>query len=241
MSNELIPFGKYKGQPVEQLQHDPEYTKWLLQQPWFVEKYTSIQTLIVNNFKEAADTPEHNALQAKFLNRQLAFSVLSASLLSPRKSLQDWLDDDLLAFRKVCETCQESSFFKIEFEVEGWDVVISAGYFADGVLSKEHAILRRADREEISWRYIRRCELKPTIGEDFPSVLRQVKARKQIGCVITTDFSAKSVSFEDVKQMFAASGIGLVLLNEIELIQIPEIFVKAIPESDICRLRLGFH
>jgi hypothetical protein len=35
MSGEIIPFGKYKGQPIEALAGDPQYVAWLLQQDWF--------------------------------------------------------------------------------------------------------------------------------------------------------------------------------------------------------------
>lgn len=66
MGNELIPFGKYKGQPVEVLAQDREYCDWLLTQDWFRTRFTAIQTLIVNNFGEVNETPEHNALQALF-------------------------------------------------------------------------------------------------------------------------------------------------------------------------------
>lgn len=62
----MIPFGKYKGQPVEALAQDREYCDWLLTQDWFRTRFTAIQTLIVNNFGEPNETPEHNALQALF-------------------------------------------------------------------------------------------------------------------------------------------------------------------------------
>lgn len=63
---ELIPFGKYKGQPVEALAQDKEYCEWLVAQDWFRAKFTAIHTLIVNNFGEPSETPEHNQLQARF-------------------------------------------------------------------------------------------------------------------------------------------------------------------------------
>jgi hypothetical protein len=35
MMSELIPFGKYKGQPVEVLAQDKQNAEWLTAQPWF--------------------------------------------------------------------------------------------------------------------------------------------------------------------------------------------------------------
>lgn len=63
-----VPFGKYKGQPVEVLAADPDYCDWLAQQSWFKERYAQIyQVVVINHFAEPEETPEHNALQALFL------------------------------------------------------------------------------------------------------------------------------------------------------------------------------
>ena len=47
MSN-IVPFGKYKGQPVEVLAGDRAYCDWLTGQAWFRERYGNVYTLIVN-------------------------------------------------------------------------------------------------------------------------------------------------------------------------------------------------
>lgn len=82
MTDQLIPFGKHKGKPVEILAEDKEYTQWLLAQPWFKTKYQNIHMVVINNFRKPADTPEHNELQVKFLNNE--FSLKLAYLLEPR-------------------------------------------------------------------------------------------------------------------------------------------------------------
>lgn len=64
----VVPFGKYKGKPVEALKQDRDYTDWLMKQDWFRDSYPAINQVIINNFGEPARTPEHNALQAKFTN-----------------------------------------------------------------------------------------------------------------------------------------------------------------------------
>jgi hypothetical protein len=73
----IVPFGKYKGQPVEVLAQDRSYLEWLSAQPWFRERYAGIyNTLIVNNFTEAAETPDHNALQVLFLDDDFCLRFL---------------------------------------------------------------------------------------------------------------------------------------------------------------------
>ena len=68
MKPEIIPFGKYKNQPVDVLKQDTQYMEWLVNQDWFRERYPSINTLIVNNFHQPNDTPEHNQLVSCFLS-----------------------------------------------------------------------------------------------------------------------------------------------------------------------------
>jgi hypothetical protein len=64
---EIVPFGKYRGQPVEALAQDREYCEWLSQQDWVRTRYPTIRTLIINHFGEPEETPEHNALEALFV------------------------------------------------------------------------------------------------------------------------------------------------------------------------------
>lgn len=71
----IVPFGKYKGQPVEALVHDRQYVEWLTAQPWFKEKFQPIYNLVINNFGEPSETPEHNAMQALFLDDEYVVAV----------------------------------------------------------------------------------------------------------------------------------------------------------------------
>jgi len=57
--SELIPFGKYKGQPVEVMAQDKQYAEWLTAQPWFRDKFAGLYTVIINKFQEPSETPEH--------------------------------------------------------------------------------------------------------------------------------------------------------------------------------------
>lgn len=75
--SDLVPFGKHKGKPVETLLNDREYLDWLLQQGWFQQKYGNIYQVVINNGMEPSETPEHNAMQIKFLEEEyrLKFAV----------------------------------------------------------------------------------------------------------------------------------------------------------------------
>lgn len=69
-NDNIIPFGKYRGMPVEVLADDPEYVEWLQAQPWFRARYQKIHTRVFHNFREPDETPAHNLIQARFLDQE---------------------------------------------------------------------------------------------------------------------------------------------------------------------------
>jgi len=73
-ANRIITFGKYKGQPVEILEQYPQYVEYLMKDNWLKNNHPYIYQIVINNFCEPNDTPEHNALQARFLNNDFCFS-----------------------------------------------------------------------------------------------------------------------------------------------------------------------
>ena len=92
-ASRIVLFGKYKDQPIEALAQDRPYVEWLCARPWFREKFAGLYTVIINNFQEPNETPEHNALQVLFLDDQFCarfFGVLK----------QDWQPDLVTALRK---------------------------------------------------------------------------------------------------------------------------------------------
>jgi hypothetical protein len=64
----IVPFGKYKGQPVEVLTQDEPYLEWLKEQDWFKSQYQNIYAIIINNFQAPSNTPESNRMQARFID-----------------------------------------------------------------------------------------------------------------------------------------------------------------------------
>ena len=49
-ASNLIPIGKYKGQPLEVLASDPNYADWLVKQAGMGDRYPQLVQFIVNNF-----------------------------------------------------------------------------------------------------------------------------------------------------------------------------------------------
>lgn len=190
--NEFITFGKYKGQPIEVLASDPKYCEWLSCQDWFRSRYSSIYNVIINNFVQTEDTPEHNRMQALFLDN--SFCKAAVELYSLRNL--DVVD----------------CIYSTRFEEDGFDVFIV--YY---VLSED---CKFKHKEEL---YV---ELKPSIGDDYPSVLRQIKSSRMINyrdgfkrelpcCLIYDAFSADGVSEATMRSMFKSSNIPAFSISDI--------------------------
>ncbi len=65
----IVPFGKYRGKPIEAMLQDPSYCEWFMQQPEMRQKYSNVYQVVINNFGEPGETPESNEMQAAFLDR----------------------------------------------------------------------------------------------------------------------------------------------------------------------------
>ena len=46
--SKIIPFGKYKGQPIDVLATDPDYVRWFLSQPGIKNKYPDFVQIITD-------------------------------------------------------------------------------------------------------------------------------------------------------------------------------------------------
>lgn len=201
MTTEIVPFGKYKGQPAEVLLADTDYCAWLAGQPWFRERFPTVYQVIVNYGAEPADSPEHNGMQASFLDVDRCLALASRVLVG------DWI-----AKVERLVTC--------EFEVDGWDIWLEVM-----VRSFPDPDDIRHDVRPDGWIWAShvRVEIKPDLGDDYPAVLRQVQ-RYPIGhdspsdagrVVLVRRHRFEQVTWEQVRSIFAASRI--LLLAEAEL------------------------
>jgi hypothetical protein len=223
---QIVPFGKYKGQPIEALANDRGYLDWLTAQAWFRERYAGMYTLIVNNFREPAETPEHNQMQARFLVPQLCFEVANRidEFLPTARRCLDEADGWLKARRKAAENGKDIAdterdiqsleadiqsleagimpqSFKIhvEFEHRGWDVL---------------ACVQRPWVSEL------RCylELKPCLGDDYPAVLRQMKALDRSygkAAHVVGEFTATGVTPDQISAIFATANIAVLKISDL--------------------------
>lgn len=209
MANEVVPFGKYKGQPVEVLLADESYREWLMAQEWFRARYTTIYQTVINYGGEPQETPEHNEMQASFLDDERCFRLAKIMYSLNEVFRHSWSavrgDEETRALIKSQYEAPEVE--RRWFESGGWDVVYRLNWLPWG--------------EDI------RVELKPELGDDFPAVLRQVKNHRHNKdyrgreCVVIRRASFEKVTWEQVAAMFAASGITLLREAQISIEEIP--------------------
>lgn len=172
----VLPFGKHKGKPItEVMLADPQWVQWVTAQPWFREKFAVLFSIVVNGGRaDEGATPEHNRLQAMFLDRELCRSAYWHLAGADGRLTTNPLD-------------------QVYFEHHGWDVVIGHVYI----------------------------ELKPTVGDDYPVILRTMKHRlcggRSYDCraLVVGQFEATGATFDQVKEMFRRSGIVVCRLSEI--------------------------
>ncbi len=274
----IVPFGKYKGQSIEILQADEKYAEWLAAQQWFRERFTDLfRALTASN--NQADTPEHNKMQARFLDEGFRHALIgllfdlnavsfhtrrnhyeSSVIELLRKSIPDappltgsnqcfnersaWRRKwgDLIAtldgfeaygsiqpfsdfvekiknflpdfrFPRWSETPPEIVLKSaVEFEFYGSDLLITWSWSvpAEGSADTGTALL---------------VELKPSLGDDFPTVLREIKTHIQFAgkhkyerpraVLIVGTYAGEGATWDQAKGIFQASGITTVFESEI--------------------------
>lgn len=166
MPGEIIPFGKYKGRPVEALTQDTQYVDWLTAQPWFRERFANFYTLIVNQTGEPAETPAHNRLQAMFLAP--VFQARFAAFLFPK-----W----------------QSPPDMVKFEVAGFDVRL---------FTPRGELFTYKDGDSCCGSADCHIEIKPTIGDEYPAVLRQMRAAISQSQIRPTKYNNFGMGQEEV-------------------------------------------
>jgi hypothetical protein len=237
-----ITFGKYRGQPVERLSQDEAYAKWLVGQDWCKEKYPGIYTFIIHNYRaDPIDTPEHNQMQVKFLNQTHALKL--AYLYSDKKLFQFNNNHFHMAMPKFLSDLRQKfinpehiihqfikmkgkkllSIKKIDFEQKGLDVQYSVSYgyssFSAGSdYYRAQAVFDEFWNNELNLDI--KVELKPYIGDDFPTVLRQMKTSGAMILVIR-EYNGAGASYDEFKQYFNSQGIRVFKEEEIENTTLP--------------------
>jgi hypothetical protein len=208
----VVPFGKYRGQPLEALAADRAYTDWLAAQPWFRDRYASLYTIIINNFSPPSDTPEHNALQARFLQPAFCLRVVEAAYPG---WAQLQAKDVIVRFKEehrgrhyvwpsgaafdaaqafLVSPLYDIFTIRIQFETRGLDVSVDIG-----------CIFAHLEA---------RIEIKPSLGDEYPTVLRQMK-RSGANLLFCGEYVGSGISQKTLISIFDNERIRLVLLADL--------------------------
>ena len=172
----IVPFGKYKGQPITSLLNDTKYLEWCKLQEWF-QKFPVVynicvnQTLATNN--QNTKTPEHNQIQNLFLENKNVEKLLrllyeqfrfrkNVSYSSARSEFEGSFNWDIII--------NNLSFTKIQCKCD-WDEVPD-GHCCDCTYEDDDD-----DDYALSNIYI---EVKPLLGDDYPCVLRKMKLQREL-------------------------------------------------------------
>ena len=190
MNTQLVPFGKYKGQPMEVMQMDTRYCEWLATQDWFREQYGNVYNqVIINNFTEPSETPEHNRLQMRFLDENFVESFVSKKL-RPAISAKYFHIENIQFEHYGCDVCIEYSYSK----------------YSDD----------EADRYNSVCFEIKPClgDDFPAVLRQMKKNRNRYSGTFSV-CIID-EFSASGATYEQVQQMFMASKFYLLKFSDFE-------------------------
>ena len=106
----IIPFGKHKGATVaELLAKDPAYADWITAQGWVAERFAELHAAILSRGAGTDDTPEHNAIQVRFLDPvfRAAFltTVADRWLPNAKREAEKWHLEKMVDALKHCNSC----------------------------------------------------------------------------------------------------------------------------------------
>jgi len=211
MSN-TIPFGKYKDKPIEVLIADPTYTEWLLEQGWFKQRHSNIHTIIINHFKDShEETPVHNAMQGRFLDDFYCHRFLQAvnpGLFNEQATIPD------SNWRFKLAKGIDNIKLRRSFENAGIDIKLSftvyylqtLNYFRDiGYMEYGSDYYQTSDFN---------IEIKPTVGDDYPAILRQMKTTK-CNILFVGEYHGVGISRDNFLKYFKNEGIRVVFESEL--------------------------
>lgn len=272
MSTE-VPFGKYRGRPVEEMLADDGYMTWLQAQPWFRERFAHLKT--AKDEDALSRTPVHNRLQTLFLDEayQQAFvrtacrrwfeeafltakQVPAASIERMRRAAEEgreWLERvekaaseskdaqknaivrgtfDYKARIEAAMASFETATIaligakprmttKAAFEMRGADVVIDAVVHAphacsDAAWDRGISSTSKVVIEEMEWRHNKLLiEIKPTVADEYPAVLRQMNRNKSEFLFIER-YQGDGATEAQFVAIFAASGKQVVFKRDVD-------------------------
>jgi hypothetical protein len=228
----IVPFGKYKGRPIEEvIETDPSYLHWLAGQDWFRARYVSLHQTIINRGAEPEETPEHNALQALFLDDGFCVRFLMAQhKTTPEQQRQKALHHEQKALNQaksqlatLCEGAWQRDGLQKEINSrqKEIDMLSAAGEFKMEITRREFEergidVCLSADFQYNGQRlgyFSAGVEIKPAVGDDYPAVLRQMR-RTHSDTLFLETYTGTGATAEQMASMFQTAGIVVVYRRE---------------------------
>lgn len=231
---QIVPFGKYKGQPLEVMATDRNYVEWLTAQPWFRERFQPLYTVIVNQFQEPSETPEHNALQVLFLEPRYRLAFIETASPGASRRHLEWLG------RKREQKISEART-KLDFERK----CLASSEEMDAILPDQPrwvvARIQLAERDleqaevaaaptlpDVSVTFERggvdvsitglgefAIEIKPSVADDYPAVLRQMRANGS-KYLFLERYDGRGATEAQFVATFESAGIKVVFRRDVE-------------------------
>lgn len=259
----IIPFGKHKGSTVaELLMKDPSYADWVAAQGWVADRFAELHAAIITRGAGVDDTPEHNALQARFLDSHFGAALVSVcGLGGSRRSAAEgynwklkerldrvkskiayirdqieWLETPRAAenplisqayYKRLDEEhqsrlrrnrCEVDSLGAEEAKLQSeWDNLSLENYglHTTAIFERRGVDVELTTRRGGCRLHQIGLELKPTLGDDYPTVMRQMR-RLEVSICVVGHWTGRGTSEPQVRAMFKANGCRLVFLQEIE-------------------------
>ena len=252
MEEKIIPFGKYKGEPVEVLASDKKYKEWLMRQTWFKDEHNELYTIVRNNFRKGFDSLEFNKIKGLFENP--VFRIKIAYLVNPDLFQQNSavINAAMLSILHAEDECGSNHFLRAlsnpveeeEFGLYSRQLLKFSDpdfELADVSFTFWYGIQFNYDNDHYygSWSRFRHeiCTeyhvlIMPELGDDYQSVLRQMKAAMPIEksehqldrffILISGNFTGTTASREEIVALFEEHGYKFVFENEVDRVVIPE-------------------
>jgi hypothetical protein len=224
----IVTFGKYKGRPVTDMLADTKYVEWCKQQEFF-KNHTTIYNICVNQTigSQPSKTPEHNRMQNLFLDKGRV-ALLLAKLIATDDDhttylVEQFINDDL----------------RVEFEGKfNWDIIIGGTCYTPYKCTNSWVVSTVAFKstkktcasegkciciDRVSSTYI---EIKPLVGDDYPTILRKMNTQKEITLkmkgrasqrflLLIKDYQSSTTTKDELIQIFKQSDILVVFIHDV--------------------------
>ena len=219
--NNLVPFGRYEGQPIEVLLADKSYCAWMVGQASIREQYPELCDLAFKEHGTGLKTPGHNRMQAEYMTEEMSLRLFY--MVNPKifdhdkeyyvKHVDKYFADKLSIVKSVCERMSNriSEIKKMATEVhamsKNWDLYGQKTFavpvspfkkYTDGREQEEYVFKNPVslivnDPEELYRNTVRDFELFYAFFEEFRLYLAESQFKQISPC--KTSFEKK---FNDV-------------------------------------------